>query len=282
MVAQQQELLLEDWGEPGELSNERDNVSNVQQPSTIEYVDTFGVFYVHEDNPNQIYTVQDSSLLNFHRYDPVQQGLFSYANTGILGSPARPLFYETRDRQGFDVGFHQFDAYYIQPTEVRFYILDKAYAKFRANIGNSQQDRMFTATFGRKFANGWQFSLEASSILEESGFKFPRQQLSDRALGVGLRYQSDNGRYQSFITLTSNTTVAQENGGIQILPERGVSFVSPANAQPILSNGANTRHAHRTLGYTQYLNLQGTEKGRNKRAFQLSHQLQYRSSTYKY
>ena len=270
-------------GFPGQEGRGSGQANSPTQAPFVEYVDTFGVFYFHEDNPTQIYTVVDSSLSNFHRYDPAQQSLFAQANNGNIGSPTRPAFYESRYRQGFDVGLHQFDLYYIQPEDVRFYVLDKPYAKFRANIGNSQEDRMFQATFGRKFANGWHLNLDANSILQQSAWKFPNQQLSDRSLGIGLWHKAKSGRYDGFFTLTSNTTVADENGGIISPPPIDEAFTSPADAETILSGSGNTRHAHRTFGYTQYFKIRKRDSiPSNRREFTLSHQIQYRTSTYKY
>ncbi len=245
--------------------------------------DTFGIFYFHEDNPTKIYAVEDTSLHDFHRFDPATQPLFAHANLGIIGSAARPIFYESRFRQGFDVGYHQYDLYYLQPEKLRFHILEKPVTRIRAMQAGRQEDRAFEIEFGRNFAKGWRLNLESKSIQQLSSWKYPHQKLENRAVAGSLWYNAPSGRYDSFLSFTSNTTEAEENGGITSTPEIGLALSSPADADIALRGTAQTRHAHRILDYTHYFNFQKQDSTtRNKRAFTLSHNFQYRTSTYKF
>ncbi len=246
--------------------------------------DTFGVFFFHEDNPTKIYAVEDTFLHDFHRFDPAQKPLFAHANLGIIGSATRPVFYESRLRQGFDVGYHQYDLYYLQPEKLRFHLLEKPVTRIRATQTSRQEDRAFEVEFGRNFAKGWRLNLESKSIQQLSSWKYPNQQLENRAVATSLWYNAPSGRYDGFLSYTSNTTEAEENGGIlSTPPQSSSSFISPNDATTFLSDAAQTRHAHRILDYTHYFNFQKQDSiTNNTRDFTLSHTMQLRSSTYKY
>ena len=70
------------------------------------------------DNSEDKKRFEDSSMLNFHLYDPIRQTKYEHAHLGTLGSAHRQLVYQQRFRRGFDAGFHSYDLYLTKPEDI--------------------------------------------------------------------------------------------------------------------------------------------------------------------
>ncbi len=246
--------------------------------------DTFGIFLFQVDNPNEEVAYSDSLLNTFHQYDPTRLLPNDYANLGVVGSAHQPLVYEGRDRGGFSLGWHQYDLYYMDGRRMPYYRLERPYTDLFFTQGGEQRDNIISAKFSRNFANGLNYSLDYRAITQEAqDIQYPNQRNQTRALANGLWYHSSNGRYDGFLSYSANTTNTEDNGGVLTLPESGGEFTTPQQATVFLSDG-RSRHALREIMYTQYYRLGGTvdSTGRRRRAFTLSHQLDYDRNTYRF
>lgn len=248
-------------------------------------LDTFQVFYFYADNPNQEAPFSDTTLGNYFRqYDPVRSRRLDYRHLGILGSAHEPIVWESPERQGFDIGLHQFDLYQIPAGSLRFYRLEKPFSTFDFTVGSEQADSYTKAVFSRNFANGLNFSLDYARITQfGANSQYPNQNNRNTAFTNGLWYQSPNGRYEGFFSLALNTIEQEDNGGVKNEPALGGEFSSPSAAEVFLGD-ARTRHAHRELAYTQYYRFGGEADslGNRSRAFTASHSISYKSSLYKF
>ncbi len=233
-----------------------------QQDSLGDYVesqDTFGVYYFYMDNPNEIVEVEDTSLLNFHLYDPTKNRRIDYKTLGNFGSAHQPLLYESEFRQGFDVGYHQYDLYYIKPEQLQFNVLEKPYTSVFYSQGSSQSDGMFKGKFSRNFSDGFRFTIQSSSIRQlGTAEQYPNQRVEDVAVGTGLWFDAPSENYDGFLYFTSNTTQAQENGGITTLPTSNDDAPGGNTAQTatvLLPNNTGTRYAQKSVGLLQHFEL---------------------------
>ncbi|MEM8525781.1 MAG: putative porin [Bacteroidota bacterium] len=253
-----------------------------------ETVDTFGVFYFYANQPNGIKQLDDTTIYQFDIYDPANQESVRYANLGNFGSSHRPFYYATPFRQGFDVGYHQFDLYYIQPENVQFNILEKPFTRIFYSRGATQSDGYFKGQFSRNFADGLSFTIEGKTIrqLGESR-QFPNQRVEDEAVGTGLWWNAPNEKYDAFLYFTSNSTEQEENGGIETPPIEGDALVvggsNSQTADVFLPNGTQTRHSHRTAGFKHYLKFTKQDTAKNaSREFTAFHKIQFQSSNFKF
>ena len=106
---------------PGENRGTRPTTDSLDLASEASEPDTFDFTYFFQDNPGQEYPFKDTLLNNnFQQYDPVREGKLDYANLGYLGSAHHQLTYQPLFRQGFDIGFHQFDLYKFQGATLPF------------------------------------------------------------------------------------------------------------------------------------------------------------------
>ncbi|MEM6698514.1 MAG: putative porin, partial [Bacteroidota bacterium] len=258
-------------------------------PSDFEAtVDTFGVFYFYADQPNQIQRLEDTTLYQFDIYDPANQQSVRYANLGNFGSSHRPFYYEAPFRQGFDVGYHQFDLYYIQSENVQFNILEKPFTRVFYSRGATQSDGYFKGQFSRNFADGLSFTIEGKTIRQLGADRqFPNQRVEDEAVGTGLWWNAPSGNYDAFLYFTSNATEQEENGGIEEEPLEGDDLaIGGSNSQTagvFLPSGTQTRHSHRTVGYKHYLKFTKQDSTSDAtREFMAFHKIQFQASTFKY
>lgn len=268
--------------------------------SSFERVpDTVRITYVLAENPGQEYIFSDT-LLNqqFQQYDPARKRLLPYANLGNPGSAARPIVFEMQNRRGFDVGFHQYDIYNNTPEDIAFYTLKPAYTKAEYSQGNDQNDSRIDAVFGRKFAGGLSMSilynrlihsLENSALTLNQNIFYPYQSARHTNIGLGLRFQSKNKRYDAFLRYNYNQNRAIDHGGI----------IASAVTDSLLMNGDTlegaslpvyqpaetsvTNYTQQVISYTHYYDLGRVDSlGNVKRSYQLSHEFQLTSSRYKF
>jgi len=70
---------------------------------------------------NLILYAQDTSLNNFHNYDPVAKSNWKYQDLGNIGSATKPVFYELPDIIGTRSGFSAYDLYHRNPEDQAYF-----------------------------------------------------------------------------------------------------------------------------------------------------------------
>jgi len=259
--------------------NARPTASN--QRETLP--DTFGVFLFQVDNPNEEIAFTDSSLLHVHQYDPTRRRADDYGHLGIVGTAHYPLVYRSRQRRGLDLGWHQYDLYHNFGNTANYYRLERPFTNLYFMQGGEQRDNIVGAEFSRNFADGLNYMIDYQAITQEAQpLQYPNQQNQTRSLVTGMWWHSKNGRYDGFLSYAANTTNSQDNGGVIALGERG-EYNSPLNADVFLEDGLS-RYALREIMYTQHYRFGGQtdSTGQGRRAFSLSHQLDYDQNTYRF
>ena len=248
-------------------------------------LDTFDIFYFYADNPKLEIPYADTTLGDYFRqYDPVRKRRLDYRNLGILGSAHEPIVYEAAERRGFAMGLDQFDLYTTPIEAMRFYRIEKPFSTFGYTLGSEQADSYTRAQFSRDFANGINFTLDYDRITQfGENSQYPNQNNRNTAFTNGLRYQSGNGRYESFFTVAANTIAQEDNGGVSQEPGLDGEFTSPRAAEVFL-NDASTRYQFRDYGYQHYYRFGG---GRDsikgvRRSYTINHSIKYKNRLYKF
>jgi hypothetical protein len=261
-------LLAQRGGRPG--AGGGFDTSNAPQGGSnrgVEYDtrDTFGVYYFSAEQPNLLRKLADTTLNRFDIYQPTNQTFVPYAHTGNIGSAHRPIWFDMPFRRGFDVGYHQYDLYYILPDQLRFSVLEKPFTRVFYSRGPTQQDGQFKGKFSRNFSNGLHFTVEGQTI-REFGIddQYPNQAGKVESAGTGMWWDAPNERYDAFLYFTSNTIEQQENGGIRIEPvaqnDAPLGNIDAQTATVFLGSNTDTRHANKTVGYRHYFSLIANDK----------------------
>lgn len=268
---------------PGIIDYPNPGADSLKQQGEVE-PDTFDFTYFYQDNPGLEYSFYDTLLNdNFQQYDPVREGKFDYANLGFLGSAHSPLVYQPIFRQGFEIGFHQFDLYKFDGATLPFYKLKKAFTNVWFLNGASKQDGYFKGQFSRDFAKGLNFSIDFKKINSTGDYK--AQRAINTALATGFWYHNAGGKYDAFISYVYNANDQQDNGGINDTlltvdnTEKEFNF-------PVKLTTAYTYHEEREYIFTHHYNVLGkadTLKNADKRrAFTLTQNFKFGKNRYKF
>jgi len=249
-----------------------------------ETPDTFAFNYHFAVQPAQEFLFADTLLGSFQQYDPIRQRILDYTHLGNLGSAHYPLMYESRYRQGFEVGIDVYDLYQFERSELRYFALDQAFTDVYYSQGPSQQDNYFKAQFARNFNRGVQFSLDYKRI--NNGGQYKQEAAQATSLNVGLEFRPIDSRYTSYFTFTSNSVNQEHNGGIDTssLNDRNVGVTFNV---PVLLEGHNviTRQSNRSYSYLQYYRLLGQKDslGRGPKSnIEVKNELRFYSARYKF
>ena len=246
----------------------------------FEIADTSHIFYFYPDNPYDQLPFNDTLLdARFSQFDPARKQNVDYFTLGNLGSAHHPIFYDAYDREGFDIGLHQFDLYKAQ--QLKYYVVETPYSEAFYSQGGDQEDSYFKANFSRNFTGGLNFSLNYSRINNIGTYTRAKSRNTSLALGMWLH----KPRYDGFLTYINNVIQQQDNGGIQ-----SDTFFNKDNYErrviiPINLETANTRHADESVTFTQHLKLRKTNDSidvASKRNFRLNHTISWQTLDYKF
>lgn len=217
-------------------------------------VDTTIYKYVHiNDIFHKIEFSDSSANIKFlHQYGLSHQG--EYVNTGNFGSAVQSIIYAPDVNIGFNHGYNQYRYYQIRPDNFKFYEQNRPLSDvFFTQIGG-QDNIQVGANFSRNFTKGLSISLNYRRI-SQKGF-YSSQEVRTTALGLGLRYQSPNDKFNAIVLFTHNANNENHNGGIT-----NDSFLTEKfkKAVPTILSEASTRQQERNITFTQYYKLNKTQ-----------------------
>lgn len=181
----------------------------------ISLPDTAQIRYFGIQNPERIKVFSDTSLDNhFHQYTPVRKRDDEYATLGYIGSAARPIFRPVTRRIGFDLGFHQFDVYFFNPGDFRFFTGNRPFSQGKWTLRSMGNDSNLDFEFGGHFNKNIYFSLNWSRINSSStgNYKLINQSALNSCWGAALTQLKNNYRWS--LGFTSNGFQQNDNGGL--------------------------------------------------------------------
>lgn len=215
----------------------------------------------------------------FRFYDPARRATPDYATLGNLGTPARPLWFDTPARRGFDVGEHVFDLYRATADDLRFYENARSFSEVYFSQGPDQENAMFNAQLARTFSGGSTFAFDYRNINNLGQFRY--QRAKHTGMSIGLRAPVGE-RYEGFLIYNQNIFRQWDNGGIVTDTVFGNDqFGGAIDAEVRLpGEAARTRISDWSLQLTQHLKFAGKEPG--KRVFRASHTLNWTRGFWKF
>ncbi|MEO0338548.1 MAG: putative porin [Bacteroidota bacterium] len=240
-----------------EFANPRDSI----QGDVL--LDTFKIFSYLPVTFYREYFFADTGLTNFtHQLDPARRLRFDYQNLGVNGSAAQPYIYQGTWRQGIDIGFHQFDLYYLHADSIPFYRLERPFALMGFDQGGDQANIQFDAKFSRNFANGVNLTLDYQRIAQLADrIQFLHQSTRNTALGVGVTFRGKTERYRGYATYSSNKAEQDDNGGLTAEPiVGGTNELGLPSTASVQTQAANTVYRWSTLQYRHYFSLRKKEE----------------------
>ncbi len=240
-------------------------------------IDTARIEWFLPERAWEVHPFADSTLVQFHQYDPVRRQRLPWASLGNLGSAAYPLFFDVAKRQGFDVGIHAWDLYLRAVEQIPYYRVSIPFSNLYYSQGQAQDDARFKGQFSRNFAHQLNFSLDHQAINNLGAFNNQRTRVI--SLGMGLWWQRLGGRYQAFLTFAENNMQAQEPGAIG--PPPADTLVAAFTLATTLDE-AYVRFANRDWSWFHLLRLKADSSSQHRFDWRIGHRMTVQQHTYKY
>jgi hypothetical protein len=162
----------------------------------------------------------DTSLNNFHNYEPVAKTGYKYQNLGNLGSAAQPIYYDVPQQIGRTSGFHVYDLFYHSPDSMKYYNTKSPHTNLAAFFGGGNRNKLdivFTRNITPKWNVGFDFrTIRARKVLNPT--RRDDNMVVQNYYTLHSNYESENGKYNVLANFTRMRHVVHEQGGI-IPPE---------------------------------------------------------------
>lgn len=169
---------------------------------------------------------QDTSLTNFHNYDPVAKGGWKYQDLGNVGSAATPVFYQIPQTIGTTSGFSAYDIYYRDPSENKYFDTKSPFTEMSAFFGGGNRN-MLDIKFARNINPRWNVGFDFHTIRARKTLNPTARDdnmVSQTTYSLHSNYRSENGRYWILGNFSRMRHVVNEIGGI-IPPEEDSTSV---------------------------------------------------------
>lgn len=257
-------------------------------PAVITVEDSTQYLYV--DAPNRLYHITDTGVDYFHHFNPIKLKYpYPYQQLGDFGQAHQPMVYTPRIRKGFDLGYHAYDAYFVKPEDLKYYINKHPYTYLFYSQAQTQDDFNVIATFAKKLVERTYFGVNYNAITQEGIYQ--NQLAGHKNLALSLWHTSKDQRYRAYASYLSNTIQNKNNGGIVNENAISTGLFSSRAAVAVKLGDAQTRHTLRDVAFTQYyyltpqlpdstLVLDTTSS--DKANLTLSHQIRYTNEAFKF
>jgi hypothetical protein len=162
----------------------------------------------------------DTSLNNFHYYEPVAKSGWMYQDLANIGSAAKPIFYQVPKMIGTTSGFHVYDLYYNSPDSMKYYDTKSPYTQMNAFFGGGNRN-MLDLAFARNVNSRWNIGFNFSTIRARKTLN-PNARDDNltvqNSYSMHTNYRSENGKYLLLGNFSRMNHEVNEQGGI-ISPE---------------------------------------------------------------
>ncbi len=253
----------------------------------IRKPDTLKVNIFYAAHPERLLPYPDTMLgYDFQQSDPTRQQDVDWIHLGSLGTPARPLLFNVRERTGLNLGFNQFDLYQRGVEDIRYFKVNRTFTDTYYAQNHTKDDFYFKGNFARDLNPNLTVNTDYDRISHEG--IFTRQKSRHTIVSFNLAYRTKNNRYKSFASYTYNDMQQQDNGGIVSVSDFSNPLLSDRVNIPVVSSSAETRMQQTHFAYTHYYNLLSDNKNDSipqpprKRSFTVGHQFVYSPGEYKF
>ncbi len=193
-----------------------DTTKQIYGPNTSKYYYESDVFY----NREVLHPI-DTLIRNFHRNASyVQRYNNRYQDLGNIGTAIRPIYYQTPENIGADLGFHSYDLYW-DTEKIRYFDTKSPYSNMELILGGKGRS-LTRATFSRNINARWNFGFTYRGLFIDK--QIQRKGKADRITRSNYydaytAYQSKDSTYRIFMNFRRAYHRVNEFGGVLIDPE---------------------------------------------------------------
>jgi hypothetical protein len=191
----------------------------------------------------------DTSLLYFHRYNPVERNL--NVHLGNIGQANIPLIFYLNRINGFNYDRDRFRLYQLRSEDFVYYNTRIPYTEAVAVLG-SKQEQVFKIEHTQNITENLNFGFLFSRIKSEGFYSSQNTNISNA--GFHLNYLSKNKKYGLLANVFYNKLRIQENGGVNPDEFLNVEMDDPRFYAVNLSD-AETARNNRGINIKQYFNF---------------------------
>ena len=158
----------------------------------------------------------DTSLNNFHYFEPVAKSKWMYQDLGNVGSAAKPIFYQIPTMIGTTSGFEVYDPYYYGPDSMRYYDTKSPYTQMNAFFGGGNRN-MLDLVFARNVNSRWNIGFNLKTIRARKTLNPNARDdnlTEQNAYALHTNYKSKNGKYFLLGSFSRMRHLVNEQGGI--------------------------------------------------------------------
>ncbi|MHA7129060.1 putative porin [Algoriphagus namhaensis] len=159
---------------------------------------------------------QDTSLTNFHNYDPVAKSNWKYQDLGNIGSATQPIFFQLPEVIGTTSGFHAYDLYYRAPENTKYFDTKSPFTEMSAFFGGGNRN-MLDIAFARNINPRWNVGFDFHTIRARKTLNPVARDdnmVEQTAYALHTNYRSENGKYWFLGNFSRMLHRVNEIGGI--------------------------------------------------------------------
>ena len=204
----------------------------------------------------------DTTVKDFHRYRVLDLPEKPTMNLGLNGLAYRDLLFEPAKTIGFDVGFHYYDRYLLNPDDVKYYQARTQYTELSyVNPAFGRlTEQQFHVIHTQNVKPNWNIGASFAKKGSRNYYGSPARRADALAVNhlnaaLWTWYQSKNKRYTLLANGTFNNLKGYENGSIL----NDSIFTSPTNVDEEFEaarlNTAKRNNRNNTLFVQQFYNI---------------------------
>lgn len=233
----------------------------------------------------------DTSTTDFHRYRILDLPEHPTMNLGLNGLSYRNMLFEPSKTIGFDVGYHYYDRYLLNPEDIKYYQARTQYTElyFENPTFGRATEQQFHVIHTQNIKPNWNIGASFAKQGSRNYYGAPGRKseaLSVNHLNAALWtwYESKNKRYTLLANGTFNNLKGYENGAIL----NDSIFTTSTKVDPEFEaarlNTAKHNNRNNTLFIQQFYNI-GKQKSIDSNATVLptqrvSYKLAYNTQKY--
>ncbi len=189
--------------------------AQILEEDSIKADTRYGSIYYTTDR--YYYTPQqpDTALTNFSRYSPVWNDR-EWAHTYLsnIGQAHHWTAFEYTRTVGFDMGWHAYDRYRLQPDSVRYYTSEFPFSEIKYALGTGEE-QFLTAELGIPVRRNWH--INALYRLMVGVGNYNRERVSWHNFALSTNYEHPKQRYRLLAFYLLNNAQNEQNGGIKTI-----------------------------------------------------------------
>ncbi|WP_310587627.1 putative porin [Fibrella rubiginis] len=245
-----------------------DSTKVIYGPKTTRFFLESDIF----NNRKKLY-ITDTALVGTHQFEYTRRNQNLYTDLGNLGTPMRPVFYQTPTQIGQQQGYYVFTPYAFNTETVRYYDTKSPFTDMYLALGARNQNILnfdFTQNISQRFNAG--FNVQRFTSEKQFGLGSARTQ-TERLLaqnwGVLLHanYRTEDDRYTLLVHFNHmNHSLPEQGGSVPTTRPDGTVLAFDYEGQAKLVGTLGWERHSDVHIYQQYVPAQG---------FQFFHRLDY-------